>query len=132
MELQHNAGFIRPKPFGTRLFNRNRDNDAYLALKLGGAGAMWGKRTKLFGWAPVLSVALLVGIAPRSFAQDQGIVPAGEYREGVVVGDWKLYPKIFVGAVGDTVEVERIRSVGLGDQLILREPRCHHAAAGCG
>jgi transposase-like protein len=25
MELQHNAGFIRPKPFGSRLFNRNRD-----------------------------------------------------------------------------------------------------------
>src|SRR5260370_19786682 len=56
MELQQSSGFIRPKPFGTRLFNRNRDNDAYSALKLGGAGAMRGKRTKLFGWAPVLSM----------------------------------------------------------------------------
>jgi Putative beta-barrel porin 2 len=63
---------------------------------------MRGKRTRLFGWAAVLSMASLVGIAPRSFAQDQGIVPTGEYREGVVLGDWKLYPKIFVGAVRDT------------------------------
>jgi Putative beta-barrel porin 2 len=63
---------------------------------------MRGKRARLLAWATVVSMALLVGIAPRSFAQDQGIVPAGEYREGLVLGSWKLYPKIFVGAVWDT------------------------------
>ena len=83
-ELQHSSGFIHPKRFETGLFNRSRENDA--SLGLGGAGAMWGKRTRLFGWAAVLSMASL-GIAPRSFAQDQGIVPTGECREGVVVGD---------------------------------------------
>jgi Putative beta-barrel porin 2 len=72
------------------------------ALTLGGSGAMRGKRAELLGWATVGSMALLVGIAPPSLAQDQGIVPVGEYREGLVVGDWKLYPKIFVGAVWDT------------------------------
>jgi hypothetical protein len=71
------------------------------ALTLGGSGAMRGKRAGLLGWATVVSIALLVGIAPRSFAQDQGIVPTGEYREGLVLGSWKLYPKIFVGAVWD-------------------------------
>ena len=70
---------------------------------------MWGKRTRLFGWAAVLSVASLVGIAPPSLAQQGGpggggqeVAPTGEYREGVTVGDWKLYPKIYVGAVWDT------------------------------
>jgi Putative beta-barrel porin 2 len=63
---------------------------------------MRGKRAKLLGWATVVSMALLVGIAPPSLAQDQGIVPTGEYIEPVAVGAWKLYPKIFVGAVWDT------------------------------
>jgi Putative beta-barrel porin 2 len=62
---------------------------------------MRGKRVGLLGWATVVSMALLVGIAPRALAQDQGIVPTGEYREGLVLGSWKLYPKIFVGAVWD-------------------------------
>jgi Putative beta-barrel porin 2 len=61
---------------------------------------MWGIRTKLFGWAAVLSTALLVGVAAPSRAQE--IAPTGQYEEGLVLGSWKLYPKIFVGAVRDT------------------------------
>jgi len=71
---------------------------------------MWGKRTRLFGWTAVLATAFLVGIASPSRAQQsapggssgQGITPTGEYKEGLVLGDWKLYPKIFVGAVWDS------------------------------
>src|SRR6516164_1612389 len=68
---------------------------------------MGGKRTRLFVWAAALSVASLVGTP--SLAQQGGpggyggeVAPTGEYREGVTVGDWKLFPKIYVGAVWDT------------------------------
>src|SRR5262245_24484413 len=87
-------------------------------LKLGGSGAMRG-RAWLLGWAAVASTALFVGISPRSLAQDQGIVPTGEYREGLVVGDWKLDPQIFVGAVWD----------GNIDQHPNGTPRSSHTSA---
>jgi Putative beta-barrel porin 2 len=54
-------------------------------------------RTTSFGWAALVSMAVAVGTAPCSFAQ--GITPVGEYREGLPVGAWMLYPSIFFGAV---------------------------------
>src|SRR6516165_1923876 len=70
---------------------------------------LWGKRTRLVGWTAVLSTALLVGISVPSRAQQSTpggaggeIAPTGEYKEGLALGDWKLYPKIFVGAVWDS------------------------------
>src|SRR6476660_8029935 len=65
---------------------------------------MRGKRAELFGWAAVVSVALLVGTAPRSLAQEipttEGVAPGT--GEGLTLGAWKLYPKIFVGATRDS------------------------------
>src|SRR5262245_23640930 len=65
---------------------------------------MRGKRADLFAWAAVLSLGLLVGTAPRSFGQE--ITPNAEVAsaggEGLTLGGWKLYPKIFVGATRDT------------------------------
>src|SRR5262249_19671891 len=65
---------------------------------------MGGKRAELLAWATVVSMALLVGIAPRSLAQE--IAPNAEVAstggEGLTLGGWKLDPKIFVGAVRDT------------------------------
>ena len=60
---------------------------------------MRGKRAELFGWATIVSMALLVGIVPRSLAQE--IAPTGQYQEGLMLGAWTLYPKIYVGAVWD-------------------------------
>jgi len=61
---------------------------------------MWGIRTKPLGWAAVLCIASLVGVAPPSRAQK--VAPTGQYQEGLVLGNWKVYPKIFVGAVRDS------------------------------
>ena len=61
---------------------------------------MWGIRTKPLGWAAVLCIASLVGVAPPSSAQE--VAPTGQYQEGLVLGNWKVYPKIFVGAVRDS------------------------------
>ena len=62
---------------------------------------MRGMRAGLFGWAAVVSMAALVGIVPRSLAQE--IAPTGQYsEEGLELSGWKLYPKAFVGAVWDT------------------------------
>src|SRR5262245_16588361 len=65
---------------------------------------MRGKRAGLFGWAAAVSVALLMGIAPRSFAQE--IAPNAEVAstggEGLTLGSWRVFPSIFVGAVRDT------------------------------
>ncbi len=38
-----------------------------------------------------------MGAASRSFAQE--ISPTGEYKEGLAVGSWMLFPSIFLGAV---------------------------------
>ena len=61
---------------------------------------MRGKRAALFGWATIVSMALLVGIVPRSLAQE--IAPTGQYQEGLMLGAWTLYPKAYVGAVWDS------------------------------
>jgi hypothetical protein len=57
-------------------------------------------RAKLFEWAVLVSVAVVIGTAPRSFAQE--IAPTGEYKEGLAVGNWLLYPKVYLGAVWDS------------------------------
>jgi hypothetical protein len=62
---------------------------------------MRGMRAGLLGWAAVVSMATLVGIVPRSLAQE--IAPTGQYEEsGLEVNGWKLFPKVFVGAVWDS------------------------------
>jgi hypothetical protein len=48
----------------------------------------------------LVSMALTMGAVPCSFAQE--IAPTGEYKPGVPVGAWMLYPSIFVGASYDT------------------------------
>jgi hypothetical protein len=72
-------------------------------------------RTKLSGRLVLVSMALIMGTVARSFAQDntssdsqgnaasgdQGISPTGEYKEGLAVGGWMLYPSLFVGGVYD-------------------------------
>src|SRR5436305_1485611 len=98
MKLQHNPEFVAARFLGldcsaaTVTIHRS-------ALKLGGSGAMRGKRAELFGWATIVSMVLLVGIVPRSLAQE--IAPTGQYQEGLMLGAWTLYPKIYVGAVWD-------------------------------
>jgi hypothetical protein len=44
----------------------------------------------------------MVGTLPHAFAQfGQEIAPVGQYREGIPVGVWTLYPSLFAGAVYD-------------------------------
>src|SRR5947209_13156393 len=99
MKLQHNPEFVAARFLGldcsaaTVTIHRS-------ALKLGGSGAMRGKRAELFGWATIVSMVLLVGIVPRSLAQE--IAPTGQYQEGLMLGAWTLYPKAYVGAVWDS------------------------------
>ncbi len=50
---------------------------------------MRGKQVKLLGWATVAFTALLVGIAPRSFAQE--IAPTGQYEENGLGAGSSLY-----------------------------------------
>src|SRR5262245_59811657 len=57
-------------------------------------------RTASFGGAVLVSMAIAVGTAPCSFAQE--IAPVGEYSPGLPIGGWMLYPSIFFGAVYDT------------------------------
>ena len=85
----------------------------------------WGEAVRAIagplGWALIVSSALIVGIVPRAFAQDnaptgaqdnaptgaQGdapsgageIAPTGEYKEGVPLAGWMLFPSVFLGAV---------------------------------
>jgi Putative beta-barrel porin 2 len=58
---------------------------------------MGGIRTKLFGWAAFVAVALIGGAVQHSFAQE--IAPGGQYKEGIDAGGVILYPRLFVGAV---------------------------------
>src|SRR5262249_10712788 len=105
MKLQHNPEFATREAFGTRLFGRH-SNNVSLSAEARGSGAMRGMRAGLFAWAAVVSMATLVGIVPRSLAQEtapaQEIAPTGQYEEGIEISGWKLYPKVFVGAVWDT------------------------------
>ena len=45
-------------------------------------------------------MALAVGAVPYAFAEE--IAPAGEYKDGVAVGGWMLYPGVFVGGEYDS------------------------------
>jgi hypothetical protein len=53
-------------------------------------------QTKLSGWTLLVSMALAVGTTQNSFAQEMS--PTGQYKEGLALGGWKLYPGVFVGA----------------------------------
>ena len=59
-----------------------------------------GSHKSLFAWMLLVSMALTMGAVPCSFAQE--IAPTGEYKPGLPVGAWMLYPSIFVGATYDT------------------------------
>ena len=61
---------------------------------------MLGIRTASVGWGVLVSAALIVGSAPCSSAQE--IAPVGQYREGIPIGLWKVFPSIFAGALYDT------------------------------
>src|SRR5689334_9122720 len=58
------------------------------ALRVGPMGAM---RTKLTAGAACVAIALNMG----GVAQSQEIAPTGEYKEGVPIGSWLVFPKIF-------------------------------------
>jgi hypothetical protein len=45
--------------------------------------------------------AMAFVMAPTACALAQEVAPTGEYKEGMVVGGWTLFPKIFVGATFD-------------------------------
>jgi hypothetical protein len=51
-------------------------------------------------WVVLVSMVLTLGAVPRSSAQE--IAPTGEYKEGIPMGPWMLYPSLFVGAVYDS------------------------------
>ena len=61
---------------------------------------MAARRTKRVGWSVLATAALTIGVVPCSLAQE--IAPTGEYKEGLALGSWMLYPKAFVGAVYDS------------------------------
>ncbi len=78
---------------------------------------MRGIRIDRFGWAVLLSAALIVGIVPRSFAVDvvstpyeSSSVQPGPFREGIPINGWMVYPSIYVGAVFD----DNVRQVANG------------------
>ena len=61
---------------------------------------MRGLRKELFACVVLVSMASTIGAVPYSYAQE--IAPTGEYKPGLPVGAWMLYPSIFVGATYDT------------------------------
>ena len=58
-----------------------------------------GMRTAWLGWVVLVSAAVVAG-TPHSFADE--IAPVGEYKEGLALGSWMLYPSVFLGAVYDS------------------------------
>ena len=63
---------------------------------------MFGIRTASSVWRALIIAALIVGTVPHAFAQfGQELGPVGQYRQGVPVGVWTLYPSLFGGAVYD-------------------------------
>src|SRR6516164_5141941 len=56
-------------------------------------------RTSWPGWVALVCAALIAG-ASHSFADE--IAPTGEYKEGLALGSWMLYPSLFLGAVYDS------------------------------
>src|SRR5262249_14727369 len=98
MKLQHNREFAFREAFWDSTV-RPQQQQCVAQREARGSGAVRGMRA-LFGWTAGVSVAALVGIVPRSLAQE--IAPTGQYEEnGLEVSGWKLYPKAFVGAVWD-------------------------------
>jgi hypothetical protein len=81
-------------------------------------------RAKSSGWLIAGSMALIMGAVSPSFAQSSGsqgnaptgatqgaaapsgfgpeLAPTGEYKEGLPIGPWTLFPSLFVGAVWDS------------------------------
>src|SRR5262249_43802748 len=53
-------------------------------------------QAKLSRWALLVSMIVAVGSHGTSFAQEMS--PDGQYKEGLALGGWKLFPGIFVGA----------------------------------
>ena len=53
-------------------------------------------QTKLSGWALLVFMALAEGTTQNSFAQEMS--PNGQYKEGLALGGWKLYPGVFIGS----------------------------------
>jgi Putative beta-barrel porin 2 len=53
-------------------------------------------------WSALVSAALIVGTIPSAFAQfGQEIAPVGQYKAGIPVGLWTVFPSIFAGGVYD-------------------------------
>src|SRR5262249_4624348 len=64
-----------------------------------GSRRMRIRSCELYGCV-LVALALSMGAVPRSFAEE--ITPTGEYTgQGLVVGNWKFFPSLFVGAVYD-------------------------------
>src|SRR6516162_2158741 len=64
--------------------------------------SMFGIRTASSVWRALIIAALIVGTIPHAFAQfGQEIGPVGQYRQGVPVGVWTVFPSLFAGAVYD-------------------------------
>jgi hypothetical protein len=53
-------------------------------------------RTSWLGWVVLVSAALIVG-TPHSFADE--IAPTGQYKDGLALGGWMLFPSMFLGGV---------------------------------
>ena len=89
--LTLNASRVRHYPLDFR--GQNRD-----FMRNIGTGALGygGMRTGWLGWVVLVSAALIAG-TPHSFADE--IAPTGEYKEGLPLGGWMLFPSVFLGAV---------------------------------
>ena len=72
-----------------------------------------------FGWGALVAAALVVGGIPSAFAQFDGygygggIAPVGQYKPGIPIGVWTLYPSIFAGAVYDNNTSQLANSQGI-------------------
>src|SRR5512139_2849743 len=55
---------------------------------------------KVFRYVALVSGAFALGAVSGAIAQE--IAPTGEYKEGLAVGGWMLYPGVFLGGVYDT------------------------------
>lgn len=65
-----------------------------------------GVRIHPLKWVVLLSTALIVGVIPPSFAQENNAAQettatGGAEGQGLTVGGWLVYPQIFAGAVYD-------------------------------
>src|SRR5215510_4487201 len=80
---------------------------------------MRGRRSRLFRWVVLVSIIWILGAIPRSFAEE--ITPTGEYTgQGLVVGNWKFFPSLFVGAVYDDNFIHSARGTNHSSGVNLR------------